>query len=348
MLWPSIRSRGLAVGEDKADCSLAQFPSTTSDLKAHEWDELLFPIWKAERSKEALPYIEKLIALFDRNHNPYSLPIYLERILVQMRPDVIPILVELKNDGGDIGRRALQTLPGVQEWHNIDATDQTSIRTLIQDGFGHQHQNPPTLDSPDWMAMRTEDHDALIEALGFGDSMPITKNFGEYHILRNVPSDTIYLTPALDGWILVFGHGLPADFDTPLDSLTALLSDLSRRFESAHWYHRDLYGEHRGYTNGWAIAERGELIRYYKSGETPADSVRVGLPHPAEQGFTLPGVDPRHDNIYGNDFTYCNAETVAAHASIDRSEIGPHTRISGCARIAVRPETSLPLGAFVY
>lgn len=345
------------MARDQTDYPLAQSLSGLANLDTHERARILLEIWDTKRAKEALPYVEQLIALFDLDHEFYFGLRELEWVLLEMRPEIIPILAGLKNKAGDTGRRALQAMAGVQEWHAIDAGDRASIRSMIQGRFGHQHHTAETiLDMSDWLAVRTEDQDALIEALGFGDSVPVTKRFGEAHLIRNVPSDTIYLSPALDGWLLVYGYDFPPYVPEPhAISLTSFLRELSRRFGSAHWYRDDLYNPPR---TAWAIAERGELIRYYNNGTgaSPDDREQIGPRHPAElaaahgppTGLTLPGPDPF--DIY----IYCDAYDVAAHASVERlrsgyrSEVAPYTHISGHARIAVRPGTTLPLGAFAY
>lgn len=360
------------MGDDQADRSLEQPLRMIAHLEAGERARVLLEIWEAKRAKEALPYVEQLITLFDLDHEFYFGLRELEWVLLQMRPEIVSILGDLKNKGGDTGRRALQALAGVQEWHNIDAADQAAIRMIIQDRFGHQHRMTKTLlDGIDWMAVRTEDHDALIEALGFGDSMPVTKRFGEFHIVRNVPSDTIYLSPGFDGWLLVFGYYFPpCARDIAPESLAPFLCELSRRFGSAHWYHMDLED---GPRTAWAMAERGELIRYYNNGTgaSPGDSQQIGPPHPAEipiapaeiaPGWTRLGVRPHRVQQltlpYPDPFDvylFCNAYQVARHASVewaraqyDSEGVAPYTHISGYARIAVRPGARLPLGAFVY
>ncbi|MFD0363147.1 hypothetical protein ACFQZZ_17010 [Nocardia sp. GCM10030253] len=181
----------------------------------------------------------------------------------------------------------------------------------------------------DWIAVPTADKDGLIEALGLVDSRAVTMRAGWE---ASGSDGCVYLTPELDDWTLIFGYVLPDGY--AVESVRALLNELSRRFGSAHWYYNDY-----GYT-GWAMAERGELVRLYVSGDSPdADSV-VGPPTRAEEDLQLLLlVNDDEDDEDNDGRPNYDATMLAERASVDPTAVGPETRVRGQGRVAVQPST---------
>jgi hypothetical protein len=315
-----------------ADRSITETLFLLRDLDARVRERTLTELWVARRSKEAIPHLEQLITLLD--DPDVNVRYRLSVLLLEMLPEIVPALHELQRARGDTGRRAVQALAGVQKWHTLAATDQAWILHMIRDKTEHETPQPiMDMESSTWLAVSTADHDGLIEALGLGESMPVTMHFGR--CIVNDSDEAVYLTPELDGWTVVFGYGPESGYS--VESLAAFLGGLSRRFGRAHWYSAD------GYTGetGWALAEYRELLRYYNSGQSPEDSLQYGPPHPAEQGHPLP--DPDEDYSHAD----CNACTVAEQASLAYWDLGPQTRVRGYGRIAVGHGSELPLGGFV-
>jgi hypothetical protein len=166
----------------------------------------------------------------------------------------------------------------------------------------------------------------------------------------------MYVTPALDGWTLVFGT-MPAVAHADPDRGEAVWRDdvvnrcaaLSARFGSAH-----CYGASCGDSwTAWCLAEAGEVVRYYDVFEPDE---QIGDSHPAEAGYLLPHVDDFPENTFDGVPPSSNeaflaryqqvkqepdvsdeahATTVAARVSVDPSALSPRTTVVGRAVVAL-------------
>lgn len=217
-----------------------------------------------------------------------------------------------------------------------------------------------------WLAIRATDQAAVLAALDLSDPVPVSMRQGEaawnrdHHAWDLARDDhrghaRVYVTPAVDGWTLVFGT-LPDAAHVEADDrgawarrVQALCARLSARFGAAH-----LYGMSCGDAwTMWCLAEAGTVRRYYEAGT----GERLGEPHPAEDGYRLPdddeglpadaydGIDPadasavlaRRAELYERHALpdVCYATDIAAQTSADPSAFGPHTAVSGQALLAL-------------
>ncbi len=135
-----------------------------------------------------------------------------------------------------------------------------------------------------WLAIRGVDPRRVVEALELVDARPsgwregIAAGYGE----------SVFVSPSIDGWILVVGSSLPS-FDTKHgdEPLRSLLVELSRSLDTEVQY----FGTHRIVEyHAWARADRGRLLRAYAYiGESGATVIDEGLQTNQEQaiGFRL-------------------------------------------------------------
>jgi hypothetical protein len=310
----------------------------------------------------ALPYAPVLIGLLDDpDESVRQRAIW---ALAEVGPDVLPILRHARRSAGAHRPGALTALAEAGGWAALDARDQALVRRLIAVKRHRETPEPMHL-CGGWFALPTDNQAAVLDAFHLRDPFPVTMRLGEAAWTRDqhdwsrgdhTRCARMYVSPALDGWTLVFGH-IPevahAAEDEALltDSVRRRCAELSATFGAAHWYGASC-GD--GWT-AWCIAERGELIRYYDV-FTP-DSA-IGPAHPAEEGYALPHTTQfPYDALEGVDTSdkaavlaryleakqrlgvrdRAHATTVAARASVDPSELGPHTRVVGQAVLAATP-----------
>jgi hypothetical protein len=117
-----------------------------------------------------------------------------------------------------------------------------------------------------WLAVRTNDPQAVIKSLGL-------TNVEESNWQRGFQAaygGQVFVTPAIDGWVLVASISLP-EITEGRNDVPVLLTKLGKEFADVQYF-----GTHRvvGY-HGWARAINGELTRQYaylgESGETLRD-----------------------------------------------------------------------------
>jgi hypothetical protein len=182
---------------------------------------------------------------------------------------------ELGRQPSENRERVLAALAVLGEWPVLEPADQALLRQWIEDRVATETPEPMAeLNGEflgEWFAVSTGDRDALVEVLGLHQPMPVTMRIGWN--LASVGEDRVYLTPELNGWTLIFCYFLP---DREFATLRGFLVELSRRFGAAQYFYNDY-----GY-QGWALAEHGELLRLYISGDSPESDEVVGPPHSAE------------------------------------------------------------------
>ncbi len=105
-----------------------------------------------------------------------------------------------------------------------------------------------------WLAVRSGDSDAVMRALGLRTVLPANWRAGLVMAARA----GVFVTPPVGGWVLAVGADLDG-IGEPAEAVPPLLTLLSRMFGRAAWFCRDDGGERYG----WAVAERGALLRGY-------------------------------------------------------------------------------------
>jgi len=222
----------------------------------------------------------------------------------------------------------------------MDEQDRAAIRRLIEIKSRGEVPEPMHL-CGSWTAVPTSDQAAVLEAFDLSGPFPVTMHLGAHAWNRDnhewFGDDAyrrMYVTPAFDGWTLVFGKPIQPEGESESDEDTAMARQvqqgtrrLSERFGEAQWYGASCGG---GWTS-WCIARDGEIVRYYDAFDT-ADA--IGDPLPVE----LPAVEE------GN----CDSTDVAAALSVNPEKLGPQTPVQGRAVLALTSrgrERGMPTGS---
>ncbi|MEV4412569.1 HEAT repeat domain-containing protein [Catellatospora sp. NPDC049609] len=315
------------------------------------------------RKERSLPHADALLALLRdedeqvRQRGQWALP--------ELGPGLLPTLQRIRAHGpGGLRRGALTALADIDP-AAISERDRAAVRRLIRVKQRAETPEPVHLCGT-WLAVRSTDQAAVLSALDLSDPEPVTLRLGEsawnhdhhgWHLQHDDHRrhGRAYVTPAVDGWTLVFGADTAmahADSDDPFDWAYAVMctcARLSELFGAAHLYGMSC-GD--GWT-AWCLAEDGTVQRFY---EADADN-HAGPRHPAEEGFLLPDERPElpADAYAGIDFAdtdafmarraelmerlgipeTCHATDIAALTSVDPSAFGPHTRMSGQGVLAL-------------
>ncbi|WP_326661189.1 HEAT repeat domain-containing protein [Streptomyces sp. NBC_00385] len=288
--------------------------------------------------------------------------------------------------GPGVRAGALEVLADIAGPDGLDSRDQEAWRRLSRIKLLAETPVGMRLCGA-WYAVPTADQDAVLAAFDLGNPQPATLRTGEavwhrvYHSWeQNRPHSAcsrVFVSPALDGWTLVFGHSSQdthriQDADDREEVFGLVVrercAELSRRFGSAHWY---------GVSGGdgwtaWCIAEDGEVVRHYDAFDAEENG-DGGPAHPAETGYLLPHQEngfPRgaFDGVNAADADAvvaryrqvkedlripdtCYADDIAARLSVDPRALGTHTRTSGqgalaltaCGREHGHPAGALPV-----
>ncbi len=204
--------------------------------------------------------------------------------LAELGPRVAPVLRALRTTRMP-GRRAAISALAELDWTELATTDQALLRRLIR-VKQLTEVPPPVIPQGVWYALPTTDQAAVLAAFNLRDPVPATMRMGfapwqldgpwrplpEY-IGYGITGDygQVFVTPALDGWTLVFAESslLATDEDTVQEgpkfaSAHRRCAELSRRFGTAHWY---LESENGGCwdQSGWCVADNGVVVQscYY-------------------------------------------------------------------------------------
>ncbi len=119
-----------------------------------------------------------------------------------------------------------------------------------------------------WLAIKTEDPQAVIEALGLQN----VRESGWQKGVAAAYGGEVFVTPPLNGWVLAASISLPEITDkTRPDQLSPLVKSLGKRFPDVQYF-----GTHRVVEyHGWLRATDGEIVRRYaylgECGETLSD-----------------------------------------------------------------------------
>jgi hypothetical protein len=257
--------RNLQISDDRKHLPLLRHPER--DIRYWALRALATP------PSAVSPFVEQVLPLIDDPDTAVANQV--TETLVAMGFEVRARLGELGRQPSENRERVLAALAVLGEWPVLEPADQALLRQWIEDRVATETPEPMAelngefLD--EWFAVSTGDRDALVEVLGLHQPMPVTMRIGWN--LASVGEDRVYLTPELNGWTLIFCYFLP---DREFATLRGFLVELSRRFGAAQYFYNDY-----GY-QGWALAEHGELLRLYISGDSPESDEVVGPPHSAD------------------------------------------------------------------
>lgn len=156
-----------------------------------------------------------------------------------------------------------------------------------------------------WLAVRSDDSRAVIEALG-GNSRQATWKEGL------ADGRHLFVTPPIDGWVLVTGNLEAADTSNT-DSRLALPKTLSARLRADVQY----FGTHRIVEwHAWAWIVRGEVVRAYSYvGESDETLFDVGAATPAELALGF-------DFLNKQDTNERDVTRLAGRWSVDPTTLG--------------------------
>lgn len=196
-----------------------------------------------------------------------------------------------------------------------------------------------------WIAVQTPDQGALIAALGVSDVREIGWAEGVDLIDEVAHSggerfSTIVITPPVDGWTLIIGPWCGLSYLRQTVHVTALCQQLSVRFTKAQAY----FHSEQNDGEAWLITEHGHVVRRWIS-DHPELSLGepVGVERRLLDAFGITGkpedLDPDDDlaSSWGATWGDCWATTVAAESSLDPTEIGPASQVSGRMLVATAP-----------
>lgn len=130
-----------------------------------------------------------------------------------------------------------------------------------------------------WLAVKTNNHHAVCGAMPLKE---VEKTDWVQGILRSHEGE-IFVTPAIEGWTLVKGWGLPLP-DCQKEEVHRLLNTLSIQFEEAY-----LFGNHRVSSSVvWIKSVHGVILREFVFGDGPG--YQTGEPSELEKSWKL--MDP--------------------------------------------------------
>lgn len=107
-----------------------------------------------------------------------------------------------------------------------------------------------------WFAVKSNSHSDVVEALSFKDKAVTNWEIG----IREAYNNSVFVTPPIDGWVLIVGWGLPSgDSTQSIDEIKHLANKLSTQFGEAQFF-----GTHRIVDyHAWSKSVNGNIIRYY-------------------------------------------------------------------------------------
>ncbi len=227
--------------------------------------------------------------------------------LAELGPGVAPVLRAVR-DTRMLGRRAAISALAELDWAELGTADQALVQRLIR--VKQLTEVPqPVIPQGEWYALPTTDQAAVLAAFDLRDPVPVTMRMGfaPWQLdgpWRPLPEyigygitgayGQVFVTPALDGWTLVFADGSVltadgnvADGEVAFASAHRRCAELSRRFGKAHWY---LETESGGCwdQSGWCVADKGEVVRYCYYDFDIDDGVQIG---PAAESGRQPTVE---------------------------------------------------------
>lgn len=199
-----------------------------------------------------------------------------------------------------------------------------------------------------WIAVQAADPADVVEHLGLTDIREISWADGSDLVDENAHNGdrffTVVVSPAVQGWTLVFGFWGSLLLLENVVHVTELCQAMSTRFGKAQAY----FTSEQGDGEAWLIAEGGRIIRRFIS-EYP--ELALGEPFGAERrhldaaGIIGKPEDLDPDGDEAADWlagTYCFAAAeIAADSSLDPTSIAPDAQTFGSMLVAQAPAFEL-------
>jgi hypothetical protein len=111
-----------------------------------------------------------------------------------------------------------------------------------------------------WLVVKARDPRAVQAALRLHHPTPCSWEEG----LMEAREDKLFISPAISGWVLVIGSGLPGPFED-VDDCYRFLSNLSRKLGQVQFFSAGRVVNH----HAWVLMDRGRVFRAYAwGGET--------------------------------------------------------------------------------
>jgi hypothetical protein len=176
----------------------------------------------------------------------------------------------------------------------------------------------PTFDNPcRWLVIKSANVPAVQTALGLDNPIQCSWDEG----FAKLSEHDLFISPPVQGWILVVGSGLPDPFDE-IDECYKFVLRLSREFGHVQFFAANRIVNH----HAWVRAEGSRVIRAYAwAGETLWNQ---GGPSPAESDLNVHcfdyGEEPETFTLSGQDTYTTNADKVmflAARWSFDPTSV---------------------------
>lgn len=194
-----------------------------------------------------------------------------------------------------------------------------------------------------WLAIKTDDPMAVCQALGLVEAEPANWQSGTSAIYEpDLRATRVFVSPAVDGWVLVAGLSLPHPQQAPfVDKCRPMLARLGAQFPDVQYFANDTVVD----LHAWARVVRGRFMRGYAVIDTsvvwsdgaPGNEEReLGLSH-----FEIRGVENRSGDIGGELLMHPRGEHVLALArrwSINPTELSRRFRSNlGTGYVASAP-----------
>lgn len=149
-----------------------------------------------------------------------------------------------------------------------------------------------------WFAIKADSPQTVMDRLGCTDRR-VCNWSSAFEAVSN--SEQVFVTPCLDGWVLVLNYDRPANYND-----MERLKEIASQFEQVQYY-----ASHRVVElNCWTKFCNGELVRGYyyigESGEVPWDYGEI-TPEEKELGLT---VLPKEEIEDWDDVTFPDEESV--------------------------------------
>ncbi len=201
--------------------------------------------------------------------------------------------------------------------------------------------------SMSWLALKTEDTAAVVEALGLEDKAAANWSSGIGTVYDAYLGERrVFVSPPVEGWTFIVGlslpHPLPGAF---VDKWHPLVDELSRRFREAQFYMTypaiDFYA--------WSRVVEGRIVRAFAIGDsgivlshgrTTKEEKALGMRH-----YELRGVRGRSGDAGGELVIYPTEDHIVQLAgkwSVDPTRLGATGAPAGLGVIATAPTSWRP------
>jgi len=216
------------------------------------------------------------------------------RFLAQHGRHVMDMLRAVRAARTPARRGALSAIAEI-DWTALAPAERALVQRLVR--VKQRTEVPkPLVPQGEWYALPTTDQAAVLAAFDLRDPVPVTMRMGfaPWHLdgwqalpwYTGYGSTAVYeqvlVTPALDGWTLVFANGSTLTGDeevrdekVPFAATHRRCAELSRRFGAAHWYLESANGGCWD-ESGWCVAENGEIVRYCYHDHYVEGGARIG------------------------------------------------------------------------